>query len=244
MKQFIIIITTFLASTFLLTSCDDDNFLIKGQGSNVNNVRQPGSFNGISLCISATVEIHRDSIFRVELNGQQNILNVIETRVSGNRLNISLERGASIRKHNPITIKVYMPYLDYVDVSGSGDVICVDDFTSSDIQTNVSGSGNITLRGVVSNSFKATISGSGNIRHTGTGVCKRADYTVSGSGNIYTEWLKADDVDARISGSGDVWLYAEKTLNASISGSGSIMYHGTPAMTVNISGSGKVVKIQ
>jgi hypothetical protein len=240
MKHHIISLIILFSTIFFLSACDDDRFLIKGSGSNVENSRQPGSFKGISLCMSATVEVHRDSVFRVELVGQQNILNVIETRVSGEELNISLESGTSIRKHNPITIRVYMPDITKVNVSGSGDVKYISDFNSRDLNTIVSGSGSITCRGSVSNRMSANISGSGSIRHSGTGTCSSADYTISGSGNIYAEWLKVDNVTARVSGSGDMWIDAERQLDATISGSGSIHYRGTPNKNISISGSGKV----
>lgn len=240
MKHILISAIIFFSTLLMLSSCDDDRFLIKGSGNNVENTRNPGNFKGISLCISASVEVYRDSTFRVELVGQQNILNVIETRVSGEELTISLQRGTSIRKHNPITIRVFMPEINKVNISGSGDVKYIDEFNSRDLNTIVSGSGSITCRGNVSNRITANISGSGNIRHTGTGNCSSADYTISGSGNIYAEWLKVDNVDARISGSGDMWIDAERQLDASISGSGSIHYRGNPNKNISISGSGKV----
>jgi hypothetical protein len=240
MKHHIISVIILFSTIFLLSACDDDRFLIKGSGNNVENTRQPGSFKGISLCISANVEVYKDSVFRVVLTGQQNILNVIETRVSGEELNISLERGTSIRKHNPITIKVYMPDITKVNISGSGDVKYIDDFDVKDLTTIVSGSGNITCRGSVSNRITANVSGSGSIRHSGTGTCSSADYTISGSGNIYAEWLKVDNVTAKVSGSGDMWIDAERQLDATISGSGSIHYRGTPNKNISISGSGKV----
>jgi hypothetical protein len=240
MKHHIISVIILFSTIFLLSACDDDRFLIKGCGNNVENTRQPGSFKGISLCISANVEVYKDSVFRVVLTGQQNILNVIETRVSGEELNISLERGTSIRKHNPITIKVYMPDITKVNISGSGDVKYIDDFNSKDLNTIVSGSGSVTCRGTVSNRFTANVSGSGSIRHSGTGTCSSADYTISGSGNIYAEWLKVDNVTAKVSGSGDMWIDAERQLDATISGSGSIHYRGTPNKNITISGSGKV----
>ena len=242
MKHHLFVIIA-LSAFALLSACDDDNFLIKGSGSNVENTRQPFNFNGISLCISANVEVYRDSVFKVVLIGQQNILNVIETRVSGDELNISLQRGTSIRKHNPITIKVYMPDIKKVNISGSGNLSFIDEFNAEELNTIVSGSGNITCRGNVNKRFTANISGSGNIRHNGTGTCNSADYTISGSGNIYAEWLKVNDVNARISGSGDMWIDAERLLDISISGSGSVHYRGRPTVSVHISGSGKAESI-
>lgn len=244
MRQIIITTSIILVSIILMTSCRNDRYFIKGEGSDVVNSRNHGQFNGVSLSMSANVEIIRDSSFRIELHGQQNILNVIETRISGNVLKIGLQRGTSIRKHNPITIKVYIPSITEMDISGSGDMICVNEFSSSNLSANVSGSGNITFRGNISNSFDATISGSGSIRNTGSGVCRSARYNISGSGDIFAEWFKVEDIDATISGSGDQWIYALNTLNARISGSGNIKYRGNPSINVSISGSGKLQAIQ
>lgn len=242
MKHHLFVIIA-ISTIALLSACGDDNYFIKGTGSNVENTRQPGAHSGISLNISADVEVYHDSAFKIVLIGQQNILNVIETRVSGDDLIIGLQRGTSIRKHNPITIKVYMPSIKKVNISGSGNVSYIDDFNSNDLNTVVSGSGNITCRGTVNNRFTANISGSGNIRHTGNGTCNSADYTISGSGNIYAEWLKVNDVNARISGSGDMWIDAERLLDVTISGSGNVHYRGRPGISLHISGSGKAIAL-
>ncbi|MCC6817670.1 MAG: DUF2807 domain-containing protein [Bacteroidia bacterium] len=244
MRLIIILTSILLFSILLFSSCRDDKYFIKGTGPSVTNARNPGVFSGVRLSISANVEIFRDSVFRVELHGQQNILDVIETRVSGKDLNICLERGTSIRKHEPITIKVFMPYVGNLDISGSGDISCVNEFSSTELTTNVSGSGNITFRGLTSIWFSANISGSGSIRHTGSNVCNNARLTVSGSGNIYSEWLQVGTVEANISGSGDVYLFARNELNAKISGSGNIHYRGNPSIHSNISGSGRLIAIQ
>ena len=231
--------------TILLTaaSCGKDH-LIKGQGSDVINVRNVSGFTGVSLSMDANVELYHDSVFRLEMNGQQNILNVITTNVKGNTLDIDLKRFTAIRKHNPITIRVYMPNLNSMDISGSGDIRCQNSFTSESLNINVSGSGNIGLHGTVNNSLNAGISGSGGIQLYSNGPCLNAKYNVSGSGDINAEWLKADNVDAHISGSGDLKIYAVKQLNAHISGSGDITYRGTPGVSVHISGSGKLRQIQ
>lgn len=244
MKHIFLITGLLISSIILFSSCSDDRYFIKGSGPNVTNTRFPGSFGGVTLSISANVEIHRDTAFRVELNGQQNVLNVINTRISGNDLKIEYDRGTSVRKCNPITIKVYMPYISNMDISGSGDIICVDDFSVTDLSTNVSGSGNITYRGAVFNWFSANVSGSGSIRNTGTSLCNSSRYTISGSGDIYAEWLQVKSAEATISGSGDQYIMATDHLNARISGSGDIHYRGHPEVSVSISGSGKLLPIK
>ncbi len=235
----------FLVSLLIAaTSCKDNYRWIKGEGPNVVNTRMPGSFTGINVSISADVEVYKDSVFRVELHGQQNILNVIETHTSGSVLYIGLTDYTSIRKHNPITIKVFMPEVKSMDISGSGSISCSDDFICYNLSTNVSGSGSISFRGEISNAFTAFISGSGSITNYSNSACNTAKYTISGSGNIHSEWLRADDVDARISGSGDMRIHAVKTLVVHISGSGNIYYRGNTFLDLHISVSGKLRTLQ
>ncbi len=243
MKSSIIYYSILLIIVISAVSCREDRRWIKGEGNNVTNTRMPSGFKGINLSMDATVEVYRDSVFRVELTGQQNILNVIETYSKGNSLYIGVERFTVIRKHNPITIRVYMPEIENLDVSGSGLISCVGNFNSYRLYTNISGSGDIVYRGSVSRLFSANISGSGSIRNESSAVCSEAIYTISGSGNINAEWLKAIDVDARISGSGDQRIYATGSLKASISGSGDIYYRGSPSINSHISGSGRLIPI-
>jgi hypothetical protein len=243
MKKTTLNIIIMIALVICGASCTKDHW-IKGEGSNVTNVRSLSGFTGISLSMNANVEIVQDSVFRIELNGQQNILNVVTTSVSGNTLDIDLKRHTAIRRHNTITIKIFMPVLASVDISGSGEVQVNNGFTCANLNANISGSGNISFLGNVSNSVTANVSGSGEININSNSNCFNAKYTISGSGDINAEWLKADYVDATISGSGDQKIYAVKQLDARISGSGDITYRGTPAVSVNISGSGKIRQIQ
>jgi hypothetical protein len=238
-------ITNIIAMIIIITtasSCSKEHW-IKGDGPDVTNVRSVNGFKGVSLSMDANVQIFRDSVFRIEMVGQQNILNVITTSVSGNTLDIDLKRYTAIRKHSPIYIRVYMPYLNSMDISGSGDMSCGNEFTAETLNANVSGSGNISFNGNINSSVSANISGSGEITLNSSNICSNAEYTISGSGDINAEWLKADYVDSRISGSGDQRVHAVKQLNAHISGSGDIYYRGTPAVSVSISGSGKLTPV-
>ncbi|MDI1234248.1 MAG: DUF2807 domain-containing protein [bacterium] len=243
MKNLTITIALFIAIILTATSCAKDRMLVKGQGTDVKITRDIKNFTGVSLCISADVEIYQDSVYHVELNGQQNILDVIETKVSGENLNIGLKNFTSLRSHNKIVIRIYMPNLKALDVSGSGKIIGMTGLNTADLKANVSGSGEINLNGIVTNSFTANVSGSGDIIFYGNNSCVRADYKVSGSGNINAEWFRVDTVDANVSGSGEMSIYVVKQLNANISGSGKIWYRGNPSTQIKISGSGKVSSI-
>jgi hypothetical protein len=243
MKHNIIIITLSTLFILLASSCGKNSHWIKGDGPSVTNERSVSVFNGLSLSMSADVEVFYDSIYRIELNGQQNILNVIETYSSGNTLQIKLKRHYQIRKHNPIRIRVYTPKMESVNLSGSGNVSFINSFNNSNFNANISGSGSIYYKGRISNFVNANISGSGGIDINSSSQCNTANYTISGSGNLNAEWLKVESVDAKISGSGNQKIYAVNSLHAKISGSGDIRYHGSPSLNSNISGSGRIIAL-
>lgn len=229
-----------IAGIFTLTSCSKDRLWVKGEGPDVKNNRTTGNFTEIALSIDAKVELYQDSVYSIELNGQQNVLDVITTSSNGTQLSIGLKRHTELRRHNPVTIRIHMPCLTGLDISGSGKIESLNNFNIANLRVNISGSGDIEMNGNIQGGLIANISGSGNMNFTGNGTCASADYTISGSGNMNAEWLRADDADATISGSGEVKLYAVKQLNADISGSGNIYYRGNPSTNVKISGSGRL----
>lgn len=244
MKQVIFYFSILFIIILSAVSCSKDRHWIKGDGNDVTNIRNSQSFNQLSISISADVELIKDSVFRIELSGQQNVLDVIETNVRGNKLCIGLDNLTVLRKHNPIQIRVYAPNIEAIDLNGSSDVHCASNFSSSNMDIRVSGSGNVFFKGNVSESMNANISGSGGINLEGSGSCKSGKYTISGSGDIQAEWLKVDNLSCDISGSGSQHVYAVKTLNVTISGSGKVYYRGNPSINSNISGSGKIQSLQ
>ncbi len=233
----------FVTIILTATSCTKDRHWVKGEGSDVKNTRVTSAFTEISLATDATVELYQDSFYGIELNGQQNVLDVITTSSNGTTLSIDLKRHTELRRHNPVVIRIHMPQLTGLNISGSGKIESMKNFDMVNLRVNISGSGDVRMNGNISGALTANISGSGDMTFNGIGTCASANYTISGSGNMNAEWLKAEYADATISGSGEVRLYAIKQLNADISGSGNVQYRGTPSTNVKISGSGKFKSI-
>jgi hypothetical protein len=103
----------------------------------------------------------------------------------------------------------------------------------------LTGSGNIVVNGIETESLKVTLPGNGTL--TGTGTVKRLDVTVSGSGTVQFTRLIANDVQAVVSGSGSIFITATKSLDASVSGEGAILYVGNPQdVTKSVTGTGAI----
>lgn len=205
--------------------------------------RNVDSFSKLSFGVPGKLYLKQGSTESVELEGEADILEKIETEVSGGRLSIRPRDKWS--KFNwgghRITVYVTMKNIEGVAVSGSGDLIGEGVFNTNDLELKVSGSGNLTAQANASGSMDIGISGSGNLDVKGK--CKSLDSRMSGSGNLSMALDIDGDASFGLSGSGkvDASGSSEKS-SISISGSGRI--HGADFATkickVKISGSGDV----
>lgn len=234
-------VLSFLILSILFTACRKGSIWgIKGEGDTVTESRVLTNFNAIDLSTDANVIFLQDSVYRVELNAQQNILAVMDVQVEGNILHIDMKRN--LWKHKQITVTVHCPGLNKMILDGSGDMTVQSALQGANLDLLINGSGNISVASLSVQSLSAHVGGSGNIT-VNSGTCQNETLNISGSGNIRTEFMSTDNGDARISGSGTVILNAGQTLNVNISGSGNVKYRGHPAVHSQISGSGKLIQL-
>jgi hypothetical protein len=232
---------SFVAALFLLlsctfTACYRDAFGVDGAGPTNSETRTPGTFDGVDAGVDADVYLHYDSVCRVEVSAQSNVLHVLKTVVHGSTLDIEFSRN--VHSHSTITIHVYAPNFVRATLSGSGTIHNSNALLNGNFHTSISGSGTIDLYGLQAGAVTAAISGSGSIRLSGQAQSLRTE--TSGSGDTHTFDLIVQDGDVKISGSGNVEINASQTLDVRISGSGDVYYKNNPAMDVDISGSGNV----
>ena len=228
---------------------------IEGNGNVITEVRPSVSFNRIDNRGEFNVYYIPDTIFRVEVEAESNLIPYIKTTINGNVLEI--DSRENLNSNYAMKVMVYSPVLAGVDLSGSG-LINVQNAASGTFDVILSGSGSIygdvntgffnsTLSGsgeidfsMISDNVKATISGSGNIRLTGQ--CTFGEYKISESGNIEAFNLPLNECNAQISGSGNIYTTVSDKLVATISGSGNLYYIGNPLIDSNITGSGSIIK--
>lgn len=230
------VLILFISFLFAFSACD----CIEGEGPVETEHRNQRGFDAIELEISANVYIKQADQFEIKIDAQQNILDILRTRIRGNTLVIDYEEMC-VMNRSSIDIYISMPELSELNVDGSGDIVSDDVFGSDEIYMSISGSGSIDVE-VEAEEVDLKISGSGDIIVSGRTV--KLFTSTSGSGVIQANRLKADNVKVRISGSGSVKVYAIEYLETKISGSGSVYYNGDPRINSNINGSGRIRKIR
>lgn len=215
---------------------------ITGEGPLKTETRGRSGFTEINTSIGGSVFIRKDSVYKVEVTAQQNILQYLETNVVGNKLVVKMRDGIRINSYQDMVVTIFSPEISGVKLSGSGNVRVFGLLEPFNFWLDVSGSGNINVENVQANTFGANISGSGNIVVESGNVVEE-NLKISGSGDINLAAVKAKSVFTTTSGSGTMKLQAADRLDVSISGSGSVYYIGNPIVSSRISGSGRVVPL-
>lgn len=206
--------------------------------------RSAKDFTKVSFGVPGTCEVTQGSTFKVELEGDPDILEKIETRVEGNRLIIGTgDRWYNWRWDSNDRIRAYvtLPVVEGLSVSGSGSLVGKSKISAEGLDLRVSGSGALQITADVKGTLGADVSGSGDLEMTGS--AGSVDSDVSGSGKVILNCSVRDRASFEISGSGKIEASGSaKEVRASISGSGKVLAAGlvTDDCEVRISGSGDV----
>lgn len=230
-----------LLLSIAVTGCKKGGiFCYRPDGNTTEQVRDVSGFNAIDLSIAATVNITHSEDYAVKVKGSKNLLDILETKVKGNKLKIDFKKNKCVKEAYDITLDIAMPNLSGINISGSGDIYVPTCFSGTDLEINISGSGSLAIDSLAVESLDCDISGSGSIDITGIGTATKEKIKISGSGDIYLFDFPVHQSDINISGSGNCNVHVLDELDVNISGSGDIVYMGDPTVIQNISGSGSV----
>lgn len=212
---------------------------VTGEGPIVKKTVTLDEFTGFTFAMSGNVVLTPGPKQMVEIEGQQNIIDLIDLNVRGGHWVIKPTKN--VRQAKDLTIYITMPAFDEVAVSGSGQVRGTGTFTGlEEVELALSGSGDMILD-LEAEEIEGRISGSGDMRLTGKGG--EVEIAISGSGDVDASALHTETCEVHLSGSGDVSVYCDGDLKVSISGSGDVRYGGKASVDARVSGSGSVRKM-
>jgi len=213
-----------------------------GEGPVVTEIRTTPNFTGVELKVPGKLYYTEGSACKIELQSKQNILDEIETIMSGNDLVIHFRHNnTNLKSGEDIIVKITAPAVSKLEVHGSGNIESRTFFNPAFLRLVVNGSGSIRVPGIETILLDAEISGYGRIDMI-EGIAGNQSLKISGSGHMDFGNFIAKKTTARISGSGNIKVNTAETLDVNISGSGSVLYRGNPAVTSSVSGSGSVRK--
>lgn len=217
-------------------SCEIDEICIKGDGPTITRTLELESFTSIRNDLSADVFISMGDTQQVIVEGQENIIELLELEVNNGTWNIDLDKNC-IRNNNGLRIFITLPQVDRIEIDGSGSVISENTLSNSELTLITDGSGEMDIALDVARLI-TRIEGSGTMQLEGLAD----DFTIAirGSGDVRAFNVDALRVDVQVRGSGDVEVTAREFLKVDIDGSGDVYYKGDPELDIRIDGSGDV----
>ncbi len=188
-----------------------------GSGSRKIETRDLPSFTGISTEGAFDIQVSCQKPQSIEVEGDDNILPLINTEVSDNVLHIRNLRSYSVQDN--ITIRITVPNLEGVSASGAG---------------------KLDISGLKNDKFEVTINGAPSLKLAGQ--TKLIDIDANGAGKIDAHKLLASRAVVDSKGVARIEVHAQEELNVTISGPSHVIYDGDPKVNKTVHGPGNVEK--
>jgi hypothetical protein len=232
------------AALLLATAACDDALgpgdTVFGSGVLTTEIRTARDVQGVSLTTVGTVFIEQGSDERIRIEGEDNIVRNVHTRMRGGLLEIETQPGVSLRPTRPLRIFLTVRDLRSVTVTGGGTIVA-DYLVLDELTTTLNGSGEIHLNELDSFFLDVRISGSGAVR--ASGIADEQDVLIDGSGEYAARFLDSFDARVHVRSSGTATVRVRDRLWAVMAGSGAIRYYGNPAVQRTVTGTGTIARI-
>ncbi len=246
---------TLLVTASLLavsTGCRGTNQVIVGSGNLITQEIDFTDFTKLEIDHVFQAKVTRSDSFFIGITVDDNLLEYVTVRKSGNTLRICLKEGYTYIGTTKI-VKITMPKVDKLSLSGASRVE-VSGFRSSDrLELEASGVSSFNIDDLKAGDTGFEISGGSHV----VGSIEIADgrFNVSGASSINLGGYASDisieasgashanlanfpvsNATVKISGASVVTVNASGTIDGNISGVSKLTYLGDPALTIEMSG--------
>jgi predicted small secreted protein len=243
----VIKITTVLLLIFLLilcavalTACVIDvggtGEDVRGSGNVTTEDRPVSGVTGVALRTlgDLTIEVGDQESLRIE--AEDNLLQYLETTVSGGVLNIQEAEDVDLRPKKAVRYYLTVKSLESIEVTSSGNVTAPV-LTAGGLTVDVTSSGDVEVASLEADSLEVRLSSSGGVT-IGGGQVTSQEARLSSSGDYDAGDLRSSSATVGLSSSGSAIIWVTDRLEADLSSSGHLEYYGSPQADVNESSSG------
>lgn len=228
----------FALLSLILSSCWFMGPSVRGNGNVTEEVRQVGEFDQIHVSRGMNVYITQGSPAKVVVIADNNLHEIIETRVEGNVLKVYVNENIRWAKEKKVMVTVEK--LTGVETSSGANAWSQNQIMSENLELKASSGANLTMD-LNARYLKADCSSGANIKLSG--LAKEAELGTSSGANLKGEELKADNCKMKASSGGNVSSTVNGRLDAKASSGGNVVYYGEPSETnVNTSSGGNIHK--
>jgi hypothetical protein len=234
---------------------------VRGSGDVVEVDRDVEGITGVELATIGTLYIEVGDEEALSLEGEDNLLEYIETDVHGGTLVIDTEEGVSLRPRKQLRYYLTVKSLEEIEISSSGDIEAGDfdaedfsiDISSSgdleigtlnctDLEIDMSSSGDVYIDELHAETLEADLSSSGDLE-IGGGEVESQEISLSSSGDYNARDLASNDAEIDVTSSGDATVRVRDFLEATTSSSGDVYYYGNPEVDSSEESSGDVKRV-
>ena len=231
-----------IAVLVLLSSCRlFGGKRVVGNGQIVTKDRSVNGFHNIDVRGEVTVRLRQDSMPSVRVETDENLFEYLDVHVDGNTLVIEPKKGYNLDPSKEIIVYATAAQFKEIDASGACTILS-DNLISGNQELSIEASGATTINiQVTLPKLTTDVSGSGEVSLKG--MAKEFSGSISGSGTIKAFDLITDNAALDLSGSADAQITANQKLDVEVSGSGDVEYKGNASVNQRISGAGSVKKV-
>lgn len=239
MKRVSLLIMIFLSVT--LGSCvfDDWDQGVSGNGNVIEESRDISGFKGVLVSSGIDVYLSEGNDFKVMVEADENLMEVILTELKGSMLFVGTERYG-IRRARSKKVFVTLPELEKLKISSAGDCVGQTPFNCKDLDLSISSAGDLSLE-VNADRIFLDLNSSGDARIEGTANLLKVSLSSAGDLNAFD--LKAKKVDVDVSSAGSASVFATDEISMNVSSAGKIYYMGdAEVIRSRTSSAGDIIK--
>ncbi|WP_209403340.1 head GIN domain-containing protein [Pseudozobellia sp. WGM2] len=229
------IVAIFLSSCGFDINIGDFGTGKPGNGTVVKESRKvSGDFTEVSASEGLAVFVTQDDNYKIEVEGDENIIDLIATDIKDGKLRIHAEENIGRATKN---IYVSLPEISRLKGSSGSQLKTENEIKSNTLEIDGSSGAQLYVD-LKSKSVEIDASSGANLNISGQTV--HADIDVSSGGNINAKELQTKTCDADASSGGNVKVKVSESLTADASSGGNISYSGEPNVSKKKSVSGSV----
>lgn len=222
-----------------LTEFNKDGKSITPSSNIITETREVSGFTGVDMRTIGTVTITQGESESLVIEGSDNLVPLVKTRVVGDVLIIEMDENLNVetlKKENVLIFTITVKDLTSLVVSGLGEVD-MNTLTTDSLKLTMSGAGVISFTELSAKDVTINVSGVGNVIVSGTASHLNAE--ISGAGEINAADLECQTANVEISGLGTAVVWVTDELTGTISGGGSVRYYGDPQTHTTSTGVGR-----
>lgn len=185
------------------------------------------AFKYLSVGNHIRVELVQGTLGKVEVNGEENIIPLVQFNEENDTLKLSL-KDENFNSNKPLTVVVEVDEnLELIREADYSFVTNIGELNLGDITIQNHGYGGRMELNLQANQLNISQIGDGSIDIDGT--AQSLSFEGMGSGSFDSRDLSTSEVELTANGSFDIHIFSTEKLNLNATGSGRIRYSGNPS---------------